>query len=180
MNMDFSESAIPDYRKDQLTPEDLAYLNAYWLDRDALSSKWGSTLAASFVVKGQSVGIAPGNLVDVRMGGILFIDEEFEEFRSLALEAGASEVAVIEDIGQQDWNRLTHLGFFRFSFPLSLDWRQVSAACSLAEDVFLRPIRAFFVVTGNGAVGKYANNDADPPYEFFFVKQGGTPLPLPK
>lgn len=171
MSMDFFESSIEGYSAEFLTQDDITYLCKYWIDADVLSSKWSSVLTSSFSVRNLDVGIAPGKSVDVRMGGVLFVEDEFKLFKFLAVESGANEFAVIEDVGQQDWGELSQLNFFRFSFPLSVDWGEITKSCQLAEDVFSRPIRAFFVLTDNGQIGKYVNNDADPPYELFFEQK---------
>ena len=168
MSMEFIESSLEGYGADFLTPEDMRYLHRYWLTTNDLKSKWGEILKYSFVVRDSEVSIAPGRAVDVRMGGVLFVENEFIAFKSSAIQSGAKEMVVIEDIGQQNWSEILSLSFFRFSFPLSIGWDGIAKSCPLAEDVFLRPIRAFFVVTDNGRTGKYVNNDADPPYEILF------------
>ena len=171
--MDFFSSEIDGYGEEVLTPEDVRYLRKYWLDANMLSSEWSEVLSSCFLVSKLEVGIAPGISVDVRMGGVLFIEDEFNEFSSLAVERGANRFAVIEDVGQQSWANFSRLNFFRFIFPLDVDWYEIAKSCQLAEDALLRPIRAFFVVTDKGQVGKYVNNDADPPYELFFTNRGG-------
>jgi hypothetical protein len=47
-------------------------------------------------------------------------------------------------------------------------WTELASSCSIADDVYMHPIRVYFVITGNGWVGKYADSDPAHPYELFF------------
>lgn len=102
-------------------------------------------------------------------GGGIFTEEEFIEFKSISINLGANRFALIEYIGQNDWAAFTSQSFFRFSYPLDVSWVEMANSCSIANNVFMRPIRVFFVITDNGCVGKYVDNDALHPYELFFV-----------
>lgn len=168
---DFYESGIPGYEEEFLKYADRQYLNQFWLDVDVLVKEWGDVLDRSFVISGKCVSIAPVKDVDVRRGGVLFAEEEFKQFKRLALQSGAKNFVVVEDIGQQDWREITVRSFFRFSYPLVTTWDEVASSCSIAEDIFLRPIRAYFVVVDNGQLGKYANNDAEKPYDLVFMEK---------
>lgn len=74
-------------------------------------------------------------------------------------------IAVIEDEGQPHWEGIDREDFLRYAFPVSITWTELAFSCDLADDVFQRPVQAYFVVTDNGRVGKYADADADAPYE---------------
>lgn len=45
------------------------------------------------------------------------------------------------------------------------------SSCSIADDVFMRPIRTYFVISDSARVGKYVDSDALHPYELFFALQ---------
>lgn len=169
---DFNESGMSGYEDEFLDHSDRHYLSRFWLDADALAEEWADVLDRSFVIKGRNVSIAPVKDVDVRMGGVLFVEEEFKEFKRLALQSGATNFVVIEDAGQQDWRQITDRSFFRFCYPLSVTWDEIANSCAIADDIFNRPIRAYFVVTDNGLLGKYANNDAVKPYDLAFMEAG--------
>lgn len=166
--MDFEKSAIPGYDSSSLTSADANNLLDYWIDLEIVSARWSSALERNFTITGSEVRIANDREVDVRMGGVVFAEDDFNEFQRQAAASGASRFAVIEDIGQQGWKHFDASGFLRFSYPVVTSWSRIAKACPIAEDVFIRPIRAFFVVTDNGMVGKYANNDTSPPYELWF------------
>lgn len=176
MRNDFYRSGIPGYGKESLDYPDCHYLDRFWVDAGTLVETWADVLERSFVVRGKNISIAPMKDVDVRMGGVLFVEEEFKEFKHLALQSGATNFVVIEDVGQKNWKKLESHSFFRFAYPLSVGWGEIAHSCAIAEDIFTRPIRAYFVVTDNGRLGKYANNDADRPYELIFIEASGTGL----
>ncbi|MGB6143438.1 MAG: hypothetical protein WBG33_03990 [Rhodanobacter sp.] len=166
---DFYKSGIPGYEEYLLSHSDRIYINRFWLDAQTLVEKWAPVLDRSFVIKDGSVSIAPIKDVDLQVGGVLFVEEEFEKFRRIAFRLGAQDFVVIENVGQKNWIEITDRSFFRFSYPLSITWEDISKSCAVAEDIFLRPIRAYFVVTDNGRLGKYTNNDAARPYDLVFM-----------
>lgn len=166
--MDFSESDIFGYPSSHLTTSDVEYLNEFWMDASALETEWADVLNRSFDINGSQVGISRGKRVDIRMGGVIFLEQDFEAFNQRAAEMGVSKFCVIEDVGQKNWKTLETKRFLRFSFPIRVPWARVAHSCALSEDVFTRPIRAFFVVTHGGEMGKYTNADASMPYELCF------------
>ena len=168
MSDDFIQSGLPGYGSCDLTPGDIDYLSRYWLSLDELANKWSFILDSSFVRLSKGISIEPGRVVDMRRGGLLFDEPEFALFVKDANKLGARRFAVIEDIGQSDWVANVDRSFFRFSYPLAIPWEDMTRSCPLAEDVFLRPIRCFFVVLDNGIIGKYVNSDAEIPYEMVF------------
>lgn len=170
--VDFNESSMSGYEDEFLDDSDRHYLRRFWLDADVLVTEWADVLDRSFVISGNDVSIAPGKGVDVRMGGVLFTEEEFREFKRFALRSGATNFVVIEDVGQQGWKKLANRSFFRFCYPLNAMWDEIANSCAISDDIFLRPIRAYFVVTDNGRVGKYANNDVARPYDLVFMDAG--------
>lgn len=172
MMVDFIESGMPGYEEEFLDHSDRHYLSRFWLDADVLAKEWADVLDRSFVIKGKNVSIAPVKDVDVRMGGVLFVEEEFKEFKRLALQSGATNFVVIEDVGQQSWRQIESPSFFRFCYPLNSTWDEIANSCAIADDIFMRPIRAYFVVTDNGRLGKYANNDVAQPYDLVFMEAG--------
>ena len=62
--------------------------------------------------------------------------------------------------------------FCRYCYPLNATWDEIANSCAIADDIFMRPIRAYFVVTDNGRLGKYANNDVAKPYDLVFMEAG--------
>lgn len=170
--VDFNESSMSGYEDEFLGDSDRHYLRRFWLDADVLVKEWAGVLDRSFVINGDDVSIAPAKGVDVRMGGVLFIEEEFQEFKRFALQSGATSFVVIEDVGQQGWKDLADHSFFRFCYPLDATWDEIANSCAISDDIFVRPIRAYFVVTDNGRIGKYANNDVDKPYDLVFIDAG--------
>ncbi len=166
--VDFQSSGIERYDMSRLDQANLDYLQKYWLDADALSRNWSNLLDGIFVLQEGGVGVHSGLGAESRLGGGLFTAGEFAEFKHRATESGASCFAVVEYIGQKGWTDDSSPSFFRFAYPLSVSWDEIAASCSIAYDVFGRPIRAFAVIADNGQVGKYADNDAPRPYELIF------------
>lgn len=166
--MDFFDSKFTGYSRKFLTSQDEIYVNKYWLDANILSSTWKDVLDSVFVIDGSDVKIINDIKSENQLGGILFVEDEFEIFKISLRNANAKKFIVVEDIGQEGWNNFSGLEFFRFCFPNDIEWNEMTSSCQLANDVFSRPIRAFFVVSDNGLVGKYTNNDACPPYELVF------------
>lgn len=168
MSNDFTASMINGYVSGGLEDSTVRYVDNYWIDREQLECDWAPLIESVFKRSSGKVSVAQGYVVDFRQGGILFTQDEFLAFVDRAKAAGAEKFAVIEDIGQLYWRDLQDLSFFRFSYPVDVPWNEMTCSSILAQDVFERPIRCFFVVTDNGRVGKYANNDADKPYDLIF------------
>jgi hypothetical protein len=168
MNHDFMLSGIDGYSSSRADNSLSRYLEKYWIDREALEHDWAPLFESVFRRSSGKVSVANNFVVDILQGGILFTKDEFLEFEARAKEQGANRFAVVEDIGQRDWHALKRVDFFRFSYPVTVSWEEMARSSILAQDVFERPIRCFFVITDNGKLGKYANNDADPPYDLVF------------
>lgn len=169
MNADFINSSLAGYEPRFITSADQNYLDKYWLSMDVLMNRWAGVLASSFILTGSKVRISPQQNVDVMVGGVVFDEDEFGEFTSMLAASGASAFAVVEDIGQQEWMREMDPKFFRFEFPIGISWRDISQSCPIAEDVFLRPIRCFFVIGENARVGKYVDSDSESPHQILFT-----------
>ncbi len=167
MTPDFLDSAIDGYAPDSLDRSTIQYLENYWINRESFEQDWAHLFVSAFRRVSGKVSVASGS-VDFLQGGTVFVKEEFLAFIARAEESGATRFAVVEDIGQSNWSALKSFDFFRFSYPVGIGWDEMTKSSILAQDIFERPIRCFFVITDNGAVGKYANNDADPPYDLVF------------
>lgn len=168
MNQDFIASAIDGYTPKSLDERTARYLDNYWIDRESLERDWAPLIESAFSRSSGKMSITEGYAVDILQGGILFTRDEFLAFVASAKGAGAKSFAVVEDMGQPRWNALQAFDFFRFSYPIDIHWDEMTHSSALAQDVFERPIRCFFVITDNGKVGKYANNDVDTPYDLVF------------
>lgn len=168
MNDDFAVSGLDGYASESLDEDTVRYLDRYWIDRQCLENEWAELIVSVFKRSEGSISIAPDNRVKHHLGGILFTKEEFHAFVERAKMIGAIRFVVIEDVGQANWDLLRETNFFRFSYPIDVGWDEMTHSSILAEDVFGRPIRCFFVITDNGKLGKYTNNDADPPYDLMF------------
>lgn len=166
--LDFEPSQITGYEGATLDEANTLYLRNYWLNIDDLVRDWAGVLDRSFELGKGRAGVSPDLNAEARLGGVLLTDDEFVEFKRLAIESGATRFAVVEYVGQDQWKSYTSLDFFRFSYPLDISWAELACSCSIADDVYMRPIRVYFLVTDNGRVGKYADSDAARPYELFF------------
>lgn len=169
MIQDFLRSKIPGYDAVDLDNDLVEYIKKYWIDREQLIQAWAWIIESRFVRSTTGiVSVAAGYSTEVRCGGLIFEENECLDFRSDAKRNGSQEFAVIEDVGQTEWNSVRNFGFFRFVYPIDVSWNEMTRSSGVAEDVFGRPIRCFFVVTSDGEFGKYVNNDADMPYEVVF------------
>lgn len=169
MTTDFINSKLDGYALDDLKSSDVRYLKNFWISIDELSTVWGAVLSGAFSQTSGVVSINAPYSVNRKMGGVLFDESEFDRFKLDAEVSGATRFAVIEDIGQESWQTFNDPAFFRFTYPIDITWNEMALSCALAEDVFLRPIRCFFVVLENWHGGKYVNSDAEAPYELIFT-----------
>lgn len=169
MTTDFINSRLDGYDLDDLKPSDVHYLKNFWIGIDELKTIWAPVLSDAFLQTSGVVSINAPYSVNREMGGVLFDESEFDRFKLDAEISGATRFAVIEDIGQESWQTLHDPAFFRFAYPIDITWSEMALSCALAEDVFLRPIRCFFVVLENGHAGKYVNSDAEAPCELVFT-----------
>lgn len=169
MIQDFLRSSIPGYDTADLDGDLVKYIEKYWIDSERLIQTWAWIIESRFVRSTTGiVSVAAGCSTEVRCGGLIFEENEFLDFRSDAKRNGSQEFAVIEDVGQSQWISLRDFNFFRFFYPVDVSWSEMTRSSTVAEDIFGRPIRCFFVVTRDGKFGKYVNNDADMPYDIVF------------
>lgn len=168
MVSDFHSSQLSGYSTEFLTQADIDYLSEFWLDLDQAQKNWGTLLDQAFECAGEAVRIKPGRSIDICVSGCLFEEEDFIAFSERAVSLGARRFVVIEDKKQRCGGQIERKDFFRFSFPINISWLKLAHSAPIAEDVFQRPIRRFFVLCDNGRLGKYVNNDADHPFELVF------------
>lgn len=166
--IDFQSIGIVGYGEVSLDELDIYYLEKYWLNLESLVSYWAGLLDQAFIVNRDGPEIRCQSNMEYRPGGVLFTEQEFLDFKRLSIDLGAKSFAVIEYIGQSEWVDFSSRSFFRFAYPLDVSWSEMTSSCPIADDVFMRPIRAFFVISDNGRIGKYVDSDAFHPYELFF------------
>jgi len=166
--LDFNSSDIAGYKGCSLGKSDVDYLEKYWMSIGGLTENWAGVLSRAFVMKEGGPVVSFFYKTKLHPGGLLFVEEEFSEFTRSASRTGAQRFAIVEYVGQKQWTDFASGSFFRFSFPLDVSWSEMACSCPIADDVFKRPIRAYFVITDNGLTGKYVDNDALHPYEIVF------------
>ncbi|WP_312706207.1 hypothetical protein [Stenotrophomonas sp.] len=164
---DFYSSNINGYGSRVLDERSKRYVEKYWLSIDGLMRGWVGALNKRFNTEAQDSAVVKGAVSHLRPGGVLFEKRDFIEFTSLSIASGAKEFSVVEFIGQKRWGEGGR-AFFRFVYPLDVSWADMVRSSPIADDVFMRPIREYFVISDNASVGKYVNNDADSPYELVF------------
>ena len=169
MISDFLSSGIFGYQPEFLTREDIEYLEKFWIPIDQIEIKWKKLVDCTFDCSMDKIRIAPESTIDLTMGGCLFEEDDFLEFSARAAAVGAGSFAVIEALDAEDM-QIEPKKFFRFSFPVDVSWQDLAHGAPIAEDVFQRPIRRFFVICDNGRAGKYVDNDADIPFHILFEK----------
>jgi len=166
--LDFSLSNITGYEGCALGELEVKYLDKYWMSVGGLTENWAGVLARAFVLKAGGPEVSFFHQAQWRPGGVLFTEEEFAEFTRLASRTGAQRFAIVEYVGQKQWSDFISGSFFRFSYPLDVSWSEIACSCAIADDVFMRPIRSYFVITDNGLAGKYVDSDALHPYEIVY------------
>lgn len=168
MMLDFIKNAPPDYVASDLGERDVNYINRYWISEERFFSYWSAIIGACFHDDEVGVKVSQAKQWYTGLGGVIFEEDEFELFKEAAKAGGAQQFCVIEEIGGLNWSRYLGAKFFRFDFPVDIEWDEMARSSVIAADVFLRPIRRFFVVVDNGLMGKYVNNDDEVPYEMIF------------
>ncbi|WP_349985631.1 hypothetical protein ABRP17_013895 [Stenotrophomonas sp. WHRI 8082] len=166
--IDFHLSIIENYGSDVLDDPNMEYLRKYWMNISQLKADWAELLDQKFVLGQDCFAVSTRCDAESHLGGAIFAEEEFSEFKRMSADMGAKSFAIVEYIGQDQWNEFESISFFRFVFPLDIAWAEMVCSCSIAYDVFERPIRTYFVLSDNGCVGKYVDSDALHPYDLRF------------
>lgn len=160
---------------------EINYLDHYWITREELLLKWCDVLCDAFdiLTTDSRNKVKRKELMDIRATSYLFDDESaFNRLIEAGRISGATSFAIVEDIGEMNFHNLDDWGFFRISFNIDSSWDNLSNGSGVAYDIFRRPIRSFFVISDNGCVGKYVDNDAENSFEVFFTSNMGTEVKL--
>lgn len=168
MMLDFIKNTPSGYIASSLSENDVNYINNYWVSEDGFFNYWSTIIGSCFHDDGVGVKVSQAKQWHAALGGVIFEEEEFELFKEAAKTGGAQQFCVVEEIGGLNWSRYLGAKFFRFNFPVEIEWEEMTRSSVVAADVFLRPVRRFFVVVDNGLMGKYVNNDDEVPYEIIF------------
>ena len=146
------------------------YLEKYWLDKNELKEVWlkikNRIFNKDFIHLPDPV-INKDLDVIILKGGIVLYEKEFELFQSCMKSIGDNYFIILEDY---DENNPPHSSGppYRFKFPVNITWEEMTSggdSYMLSYDVFLRPIRNYFVFGDSGAWGKYAGSDYEWPLD---------------
>jgi hypothetical protein len=143
------------------------YFKKYWLDKKELDEVW---LKIKNKIFNKDFHQLPDRVINqdieviILKGGIVLIEKEFIQFQSCMKRTGDKFFIVLEDY---DENNPPHISGppYRLKFPADITWEEMTSRGDpsfISYDVFMRPIRNYFVFGDSGAWGKYAGND----YEF--------------
>ena len=168
MRDDFFNS-ITTYAASSMDADTANYIDKYWISRSNFDAAWADVIRSVFLVQPDgSMSVASTQNVEFGLGGLIFGEAEYMDFSRNAMTSGAKIFAVVERADDSSSVVPSHYEFLRFSFPVDIGWREMSSSSLMAIDIFGRPIRRFFVVSDNGRVGKYSDNDAEVPFEISF------------
>lgn len=158
--------SFPESRNDSFK-----YLSQYWLSKEEYCYKWEKLLSSIFNVRnsnGESFIKSPFVRM-TQVGGLLFVEEEFEHFKKCMNICNDMFLFIIEDY---DENNPPHDSgpSMRFKYPSDITWEQINQQEGISYELFQRPVRNYFVFGDSGNWGKYVANDYDSPVDIICYK----------
>jgi hypothetical protein len=143
------------------------YLNKYWLDKQELKEVW---LKIKDVIYNPGFKVLPDPVFShnfdtiILKGGSVLNKEEFEILQSCMKVIGEKYLLLVEDY-DEEISPINAGPAFRFKYPVDITWEKIMSGGEISFDVFLRPIRNFFVFGDSGQWGRYVGNDYDSPLD---------------
>lgn len=151
-------------------PASLKYIESSWIAEPHIAP-WVSAITSIFDRAGGVIGVRSGFVVRRSGSSLLFEKEGYERFTLWAQKVAAERFCVIEDDLSPSLYEIRGLHCLRYGFEVGADWEWLTNSCDAAIDLFQRPIRQFFVVTDNGMLGKYCDNDSENSFELLALKK---------
>jgi hypothetical protein len=141
------------------------YLKIYWLDKNELK-----TLATKAMIYHPNFKALPDPIFNehfdivILKGGSVLYKEEFELLQSCMRAIGDKYFFLVEDYDEET-SSIDAGPSYRFKFPVDITWDIIMSGAEISYDVFLRPIRNFFVFGDSGQWGRYVSDDYDYPLD---------------
>lgn len=164
MTEDF-QAQIEKYAFPESIGETKRYLNKYWLPRQEYLSTWKDVQSCIFSENEfPQMVFRPGIELIVRMGGLLFNQDEFKLLKECLRNTNDKFIIIVEDYNEI--NPPHDSGpILRFKYPISATWEEINIGDGISYELFQRPVRNFFVFGDTGNWGKYIANDYELPLE---------------
>jgi hypothetical protein len=143
------------------------YLKKYWLDKQELKEVWlnkkDTIFNPNFKVLPDPVFNQNFDTIILKGGSVLY-EQEFEILRSCMKVTGDKYLLLVEDYDEET-SPIVAGPSSRFKYPINISWKEIMSGAELSMDIFLRPIRNFFVFGDSSQWGRYAGNDYDSPLD---------------
>ena len=143
------------------------YLEKYWLDKQELNEYW---IKIKNEVFNPDFSIIPDPVFNkdfdwiVRLGGTALAPEEYELFHSCMKITGDKYFIVLED---HDEDNPPHNSGppLRFKYPIDITWEEITGGADISEQIYVWPMRMYFIFGDSGKWGKYAGSDYPSPID---------------
>lgn len=143
------------------------YLEKYWLDKQELNKDWIKIKNTVFNPVFKFLPDAVFNKdfdVLIRLGGTALDQEQYELFQSCMKITGDRYFVVLEDYDEVNPPHFSGPPL-RFKYPVDITWEEIIGGDMISYQVFIRPIRMYFIFGDSGKWGKYAGNDYASPID---------------
>jgi hypothetical protein len=146
------------------------YLRKYWLDKQELKDVWLKKRKEVFT----DPIIFPSSIfndeldVIINKGGAVLPEEDFEPLKLCIQHTGDNYFIILEDY-DEDNPPHTSGPPYRFKYPVGISWSEIMSGGSISYDVYVRPIRNYFVFGDSSQWGRYCGSDFEYPLLIFGV-----------
>lgn len=139
------------------------YLEKYWLLEAEYESVWQPIARQVFTDANGLPGMVfqPHLLLNVQMGGCLFLKSDFQALRSAALAAGDRYILVTQLPGKERADE----PMFRMKYPADISWEELVSGNYISAVLTEMPSHEYYVFGDTGTWGKYAASEADHPVD---------------
>jgi hypothetical protein len=143
------------------------YLEKFWLNKRELIDVWLKIKSRVFNTFFKTL---PDPLYNktfetiILKGGSVLPKDNFDAFLTCLRIVGDTSFIILEDY---DDNNPPHKSGppFRFKYPINITIETIMSGADISKQVFLRPVRNYFVFGDSGQWGKYVGNDFEYPLE---------------
>jgi hypothetical protein len=143
------------------------YLDKYWLEKKELNEVWLNVKNRIFNVNFRNLAEPVFNEqyeILIFKGGSVLPEDYFNAFLECVRISGDKSLIVLEDY---DENNPPHESGppFRLKYPTNITMEAIMSGADISKQVFIRPVRNYFVFGDSGHWGKYVGNDFIYPLE---------------
>lgn len=144
----------------EIKREAKAFFNRFWLDLDEYHYIWlpvKNRIFRSTASHYPHMMFQDGYDLWPQIGGLLLADDEHPQLMACAREIGDRFLLIVEN--QPHPNPPRTKPPYRLKIPVDTPWSEFMSGGYISRDIFLAPVREYYVFGDSGQWGEYVSND---------------------